>query len=364
MKAIVIHEPGGPEKLCYEEVPTPLVREGWSLVRVRGFGINHSEIFTRKGLSPSVSFPRIPGIECVGEIAETTDSARLPVGQKVISIMGEMGRAFDGGYAEYALLPNEQICPVETDLDWKTLAALPETYYTAYGSLQNLRIGESRADGNADSTAEGKTDGKADSTAEGKIASKSDSMVEGKEDGKTADSKPLRILVRGAASGVGVAFLRLLKGRWPGLYVAGSTRSMKKEGQLREAGFDQVILDADGILQTDQQFDRVLELIGPATLRDTFSHVAEGGIVCSTGQLGGQWTLNDFDPIFDLPANGYLTSFYSGNVDAARLQSLLDYVRAYGIDPAPARIFSLPHAAEAHAWLESSHSFGKVIVVI
>ena len=119
-----------------------------------------------------------------------------------------------------------------------------------------------------------------------------------------------------------------------------------------------------GVLQTEQQFDRVLELIGPATLRDTFSHVAEGGIVCSTGQLGGQWTLNDFDPIFELPANGYLTSFYSGNVDAGRLQSLLDYVRTYGIDPAPARVFSLPQVAEAHAWLESANSFGKVIVVI
>ena len=333
MKAIVIHQPGGPEKLCYEEVPTPSVREGWSLVRVRGFGINHSEIFTRKGLSPSVSFPRILGIECVGEIAETTDPARLPVGQKVISIMGEMGRAFDGGYAEYALLPNEQICPVQTDLDWKTLAALPETYYTAYGSLLNLRIGDS-------------------------VGTSIDSVKD------TGNSVPPRILVRGATSGVGVAFLRLLKGRWPDLAVAGTTRSMKKERQLLEAGFDQVILDAEGVLQTDRQFDRVLELIGPATLRDTFSHVAEGGIVCSTGQLGGQWYLNDFDPIMELPANGYLTSFYSGNVDPARLQSLLDYVPKYGIDPAPERVFSLPQVPEAHAYLESTHSFGKVIVVI
>ena len=372
MKAIVIHEPGGPEKLCYEEVPTPAVREGWSLVRVRGFGINHSEIFTRKGLSPSVTFPRILGIECVGEIAETTDPVRLPVGQKVISIMGEMGRAFDGGYAEYTLLPNEQICPVETDLDWKTLAALPETYYTAYGSLLNLRIGESTADGKIDSRAESRADGKidsrADSRADDKIDSRVDSRAGGKidseADSRATDSKAPRILVRGASSGVGVAFLRLLKGRWPELHVAGSTRSMKKEAQLREAGFDEVILDADGVLQTDQKFDHVLELIGPATLRDTFSHVAEGGIVCSTGQLGGQWTLNDFDPIFELPANSYLTSFYSGNVDAARLQSLLDYVRTYGIDPAPARVFSLPQVAEAHAWLESAHSFGKVIVVI
>ena len=92
MKAIRIYEPGGPEKLIYEEVETPSVKEGWSLVRVLGFGINHSEIFTRKGQSPSVKFPRIPGIECVGVIEDTTDEKRLPKGQKVISIMGELCR--------------------------------------------------------------------------------------------------------------------------------------------------------------------------------------------------------------------------------------------------------------------------------
>ena len=316
MKAIVIYEPGGPEKLVYQEVPTPKVKEGWSLVKVKGFGINHSEIFTRNGLSPSVQFPRILGIECVGVIAETTDARRLPVGQKVISIMGEMGRAFDGGYAEYALLPNEQICPVETNLDWVILAALPETFYTAYGSLLNLRIRE--------------TD---------------------------------RVLVRGATSGVGIAFLRLLKGRWPSIHVTGSSRSLRKEAQLREAGFDEVIVDADGVLQTDEVYDRVLELIGPATLKDTFSHTAEGGIVCSTGQLGGEWYLNGFEPIMELPANGYLTSFYSGNVDGTRLQAMLDYVAKYHVSAVPERVFSLKQVPEAHAYLDGAHSFGKVVVL-
>lgn len=66
MKAIVIHEPGGPEQLKYEDVPKPEVKPGWSLVKVKAFGINHSEVFTRQGLSPSVHFPRILGIECVG----------------------------------------------------------------------------------------------------------------------------------------------------------------------------------------------------------------------------------------------------------------------------------------------------------
>ena len=84
MKAIVIYEAGGPEKLVYTEVPVPEVKPGWSLVRIVGRGVNHSEIFTRDGQSPSVTFPRILGIECVGVIAESTDPARLPMGQKVI----------------------------------------------------------------------------------------------------------------------------------------------------------------------------------------------------------------------------------------------------------------------------------------
>ena len=68
MKAIVIYEAGGPEKLLLEERPIPELQEGWTLVKVRGFGINRSEIFTREGLSPSVTFPRILGIECVGQV--------------------------------------------------------------------------------------------------------------------------------------------------------------------------------------------------------------------------------------------------------------------------------------------------------
>ena len=140
MRAAVVFEAGGPEKLVVMEVPTPEVKPGWTLVRVRGFGINHSELFTRQGLSPSVRFPRILGIECVGEVVKTTNPVRLPQGQTVVSIMGEMGRAFDGGYAEYCLLPNEQVCPVAWDGDWATLAAIPETYYTAWLSLKNLRV--------------------------------------------------------------------------------------------------------------------------------------------------------------------------------------------------------------------------------
>lgn len=316
MKAVVIKEAGGPEKLIYQDVPTPKTKPGWSLIKIKGFGINHSEIFTRQGLSPTVKFPRILGIECVGIIAESTDKKRLPVGQKAVSIMGEMGRAFDGSYAQYVLLPNSQIYPIKTNLDWATLAVIPETFYTAYGSLLNLRI-----------------------------------------------KKNDKVLVRGGTSGVEIAFLKLLKAKNPGIFVAGSSRNLKKEKQMLEAGYDEIVIDQDGKLVTDEEFDKIFELIGPKTVKDSFKHTKEGGIVCSTGELGNQWYLENFDPIMDIAANSYLTSFYSGNVDQAKMNQMLAYIEKYHVDCAPEKVFDLAHVRDAHEYLESSHSFGKVVVV-
>ena len=315
MKAVKIYQAGGPEQLIYQDVPTPDIKEGWSLVRIKGFGINHSEIFTREGKSPSVQFPRILGIECVGEVAQSSTPA-LTVGQKVVSIMGEMGRAFDGSYAEYVLLPNEQIYPVHTDLDWTTLAAIPETYYTAFGSLQQLRIAPQD-----------------------------------------------RVLVRGAGSGVGVAFAQLLKAQFPHIVLHGSTRNPAKATRLQAVGFDEVITEAGGKLQTDQRYDKILELVGPATLRDSFSHINEHGIVCNTGQLGNIWYVNDFDPIMELKNNSYLTAFYSGNVSQAKLDAMFDYIRQFNVKILIERMFTLEQVPEAHRFLQIADGFGKVVVV-
>lgn len=87
MKAVVVSKAGGPEVLEVREVTKPQVKTGWSLVKIKGVGINHSEIFTRQGLSPSVVFPRILGIELVGVIEKTTEPDRLPVGpEKIFSL--------------------------------------------------------------------------------------------------------------------------------------------------------------------------------------------------------------------------------------------------------------------------------------
>ena len=317
MKAVVVYKPGGPEQLVYTDVPRPALKAGWSLVRVRAFGVNHSEIFTRQGLSPSVSFPRILGIECVGTVEETTDAVRLPAGQHVVSLMGEMGRAFDGGYAEYVLLPNEQIYPVQSELPWEILAAIPETYYTAFGSLKNLRI----------------------------------------EDG-------YMVLVRGGASGVGIAFLRLMRAQFPHMYIVGSTRRAEQRTRMLAAGYSDVVIEEDGILRTDERYDCILELVGPAVMKDSMKHLVRGGILCNTGLLGGKWDLEGFEPIGDLAEDAYLTSFYSGNVREEHLSELFAYIRQYKVPVRPERVFTLSDTAEAHRWLEGCDGFGKAVVLV
>jgi NADPH2:quinone reductase len=134
MKAAVIYQPGGPEELRLEERPIPQTKPGMILVKVKAFGLNRSELMTRKGYSSNVVFPRILGIECVGEVVEDP-SGNLQPGQPVAACMGGMGREYDGSYAEYTLLPTDIVYPFNGNLPWATLGALPEMFQTVYGSL-------------------------------------------------------------------------------------------------------------------------------------------------------------------------------------------------------------------------------------
>lgn len=317
MRAIVLHHPGGPEALSYEEVPTPSTKPGWSLIKVRGFGINRSEIFTRNGWSPTVQLPRILGIEAVGTVVETTDEVNLPEGQTVISIMGEMGRAFDGGYAEYALLPNDQLYPVHTNLSWAELAAVPETYYTAYGSLMSLFL-------------------------------------------QPHD----HLLIRGATSGVGTAAAKLARAIQNDVVITGTTRKPAKKERLLQTPIDDVVIERDGELETENQYNKILELVGPKTMQDSLAHLAgPGGVMCITGELGGEWSTKDFDPIASIPSGSYLTAFNSGKVTEFALNAMLHLIEEAHIDVHPTKVFDLEHTADAHAFLDSADSFGKVVVL-
>ncbi|EWM10495.1 oxidoreductase [Kutzneria sp. 744] len=307
---------GGPEVLEVQRVPVPAVREGWSLVRVRGAGLNRSELRTRQGHSPNVVFPRVLGIECVGTVAASTDP-RLPEGTAVAAVMGEMGRAFDGGYAEYALLPNDLLMPVTTTLPWDVLAALPETYLTARGALDAL--------------------------------------------GATAG----RLLIRGGTSSVGMAAASIAAGH--GLEIAATTRRSDKIAALTGAGVHHALLDTDAVRSIwPEGPDYVLDLIGADTAVDSLHLVRRGGTVCVAGSLSG-WLIPNLEPIAMIPSGTKLTAFHSdnlrGSAGTAVLQRVIHEVEAGAYRPNIDRVVALDSIVSAHRHMEDNAAAGKLVLV-
>ncbi|MDE6402731.1 MAG: alcohol dehydrogenase catalytic domain-containing protein, partial [Muribaculaceae bacterium] len=144
MKAVVLTRPCRADEMAVSQVECPTAAPGWVLIKVMAFGINHSEVLLRRFeiANSYIRKPIIPGIECVGVIVDPSDSGFRP-GERVMALMGGMGRSFDGSYAEYAAVPASHVFRVKSGLDWEELAALPETYYTAYGSIvMSLRLCE------------------------------------------------------------------------------------------------------------------------------------------------------------------------------------------------------------------------------
>jgi NADPH:quinone reductase-like Zn-dependent oxidoreductase len=315
VRAAVVAAPGGPEVLEVRELPTPEARAGWTLVRVRAFGLNRSELMTRQGHSgDAVRFPRVLGIECVGTLAESVDDHAPPPGSTVAAVMGGMGRAYDGGYAEYALLPTERLMPLETHLDWATLGALPETFLTARGSLLAL----------------------------------------GLEPGAT-------LLVRAATSSVGLAAVGLAAAA--GLRVVATTRNPDKAQPLRERGAADVLIDEGSIAGAGA--DGVLDLVGGPAVLDALQAVAPGGIVCATGLLGGRWVIERFEPLVAIPSGAKLTTFGSGTIAGPEwvdeLQEIVDLVQEGRVHANLDRTFALDEIAKAHAYMEANRATGKVV---
>jgi NADPH:quinone reductase-like Zn-dependent oxidoreductase len=324
MRAAVCVRAGGPETLEIRELPVPAVRDGWSLVQVRGAGLNRSELRTRQGHSPSVTFPRVLGIECVGIVAASTDPL-LPEGAAVAAVMGEMGRAFDGGYAEYALLPNALLIPVTTTLSWDVLAALPETYLTAWGALDALGVGPG---------------------ARG------------------------RLLIRGGTSSVGMAAASIASGY--GIETAATTRRRARTGGLTAVGADYALVDDGGSLGASVRSvwpegpDYVLDLVGSSTAVDSLRLVRRGGTVCVAGSLSG-WVIPDFEPVAMIASGTKLTAFHSndvrGGAGRAVLQGVISEVEAGVYRPNVDRVFGLDDIVAAHRYMENNQATGKVVVL-
>jgi NADPH:quinone reductase-like Zn-dependent oxidoreductase len=321
MKAAVIREPGGPQVLRIESVPIPIPRDGEVLIRVKAFGLNRSELFTRLGQSPSVKFPRILGIEAAG-VVEYAPGEEFRNGDVVATAMGGMGRQFDGGYAEYTCVPATQVQTIEHRLDWVTLGAIPEMLQTAWGSLfKSLAL-------------------------------------------QSGD----RLLIRGGTTSVGLAAAAIAKRH--GALVAATTRKPERQALLRANGAEQVFIDTGSIASQVKEIfpggvDKVLELIGTTTLEDSLQCAKPRGIVCVTGMVGNEWVIESFSPMDKIPTAVCLTT-YSGGADdfmQTPLEDLIEQIAAGALHVQIGKIFKLDEIAEAHRCMEENKAGGKIVVL-
>lgn len=325
MRAIVLSEPGDINKLVLQDVPMPQPPSGWVRIRVRAFGVNESEVTSRKGLSDAdFTLPRVLGIECVGEVDAAPESSGLKVGQKVATMMGGMGRSFDGAYAQYTVVPANQIIAFETSLPWHVVGALPEMFQTAYGSLTkglDLQPGQS-------------------------------------------------LLIRGGTSSVGLAAAAIAKDM--GAVVISTTRRPDRLEMLRAIGVDHPLVDDGNLADTVRRLfasgvDAALELVGGRTLRDTLKATRIHGTVCFTGALSDGWTIPDFSPLGDIPFGVRLTSYGGSATDlpATVFNQQLQAIADGRLKVSIAKVHQgLEQVGEAQENLEAASTPGKHVVVL
>jgi NADPH:quinone reductase-like Zn-dependent oxidoreductase len=319
MNAVVLDRPGPVEHLQVRRLPIPEPAPGWVRIKVEAFGLNRSELHTRLGLAHGVTFPRVLGIEATGTVDRDPDGVLEP-GQQVAAMMGGMGRTFDGGYAEYTVVPRAQVIPFRSDLPWETLGAVPETLQTAYGSL---------------------TTG--------------------------LDLKPGQtLLIRGGTSALGLAATTLAKDL--GATVLATTRSADRTKALADHGVDHPLVD-DGHVADQvrailpEGVDAGLELVGTPTLPDTLAATRVHGTVCFAGMLSNEWTVQDFYPISYLP-RGVRLSAYGGeaaDLPADVLQRYLDRIATGEITLGPVHVYALDEIGTAHRDLEEGRNVGKLV---
>ena len=313
MKAVVLNGVTPAEQVTLSEVEIPEVRPGWVLVKVKAFGMNHSEKILRlhEIENEYIQKPIIPGIECAGEIVHPSDS-HFVKGQKVVALMGGMGREFHGSYGEYALLPAHHVFGADINLSWKEMAAVPETYFTTWGSLfECLNL-----------------------------------------------SKEDVLLIRGGTCALGYAAIQMAKAI--GSKVIATTHKKSKLPLLQ--GADEAVLDSGKLQGQLSGVTRALELVGPKTLYDTMHCMKKGGIVCHTGILGGVYALNGFDPIKFIPNGVYLTGFYSNAPTQEVMNNIFSFIRENNLCPCIGAEFDFSEIKEACMALDSGKVNGKIVV--
>ncbi len=343
MKAILINQHGAPDVLGVGEIARPEPKENEVLVKLAFAGINHVDIWIRKG-SPAypVKFPHIIGADGAGTVeALGKDAEGVSVGDRVLLFPGVsdgtcamcrkglenqcdnfamLGAKRHGTYAEYISVPDSNVVAIPDDFSFEKAAAFPLAYVTAWHMLigkAKLTAGES-------------------------------------------------VLVLGAGSGIGAASIQIAK--WKGAKVFAVTTSRHKVNKLKSLGADDVFFeekDSDfstwAIKHTDGRgVNVVVEHVGPATWEKSVKSLARYGRLVTCGATTGPTATLDLRYVFsrDLSIHGA----YLGT--QREFQDLCNVVFKGEISPTVDKIYPLEEAATAHDYVEGKQQTGKVLLKV
>jgi len=342
MKAIIFHQHGAPEVLKYKDAPEPSIRPNEVIVRVKACALNHLDLWVRRGIpGVPIPLPHIPGSDVSGEIVQIgADVTVVRVGQKVVLAPGvtcgkcaacisgqdnrcrqftNLGYLIDGGCAEFVRAPEVNCLPYPENLSFEEAASIPLVFQTAWHMLvarAELQPGED-------------------------------------------------ILVLGAGSGVGSAAIQIAK--FLGARVLATASTDEKVQKAKQLGADhfinhktQKIRDEVHRITNKRGVDIVFEHVGTATWDDSLASLAAGGRLVTCGATTGYDAKVDLRFLFSRQLS--LLGSYMGT--KSELHTVIKLVTAGHLRPIVDRVFPLAEAAAAHAYLESSSQFGKVVLAV
>ena len=338
MKAVRIHQFGGPDVLKYEDVPDPQPRKDQVLVRVKACSLNHLDLWVRKGL-PGVKLPHILGSDVAGEVVENGEYVTdFKPGQRVLvapmhfcghcpkCLAGQqnqcreftvLGNAVDGGDCELIAAPAANIIPFPDSLDFNQAASVPLVFVTAWHMLVGL-----------------------------------------------AQVRPGQtVLVLGGSSGVGIAAIQIAKlFRCTVITTAGDEKKLERARALgADHGihhYKQKISEEARKITEKQGVDIVVEHVGAATWDESLRSLKTAGTLVTCGATTGAEVKIDVRHLFARQLR--LLGSYMGTM--AELHEVLSHVFAGRLKPVLDRTFPLSEIRSAHQYLENSQMFGKVVV--
>ncbi|HTS38173.1 MAG TPA: zinc-binding dehydrogenase [Candidatus Solibacter sp.] len=338
MRAVRIHQFGGPEVLTYEDIPDPKLRKDQVLVRVKACAMNHLDVWVRKGL-PGVKLPHILGSDIAGEIAEIGEYViGFKVGQRILispmhfcghcpkclaGLQNEcreftvLGNAVDGGNCEFIAVSAANVIPIPDSLDFNQAASVPLVFLTAWHMLVGLAA---------------------------------------VRPGQT-------VLVLGASSGVGIAAIQIAKlFHCRVITTAGNEAKLEKARALgADHGIDhykQRISDEVRKITQKEGVDIVVEHVGAATWDESMKSLKTGGTLVTCGATTGPSVGIDLRHLFARQLR--LFGSYMGTM--GELHEVLTHVYAGRLKPIVDRVFPLSEVRAAHEYLENSQMFGKVVL--